>query len=205
MEMFAAHSVSARTRTVLWRLQQRGRSARQPLLRFPWQCNIEKDGDSGASNDKDGCRKGTILSFFDESPFCMQYFDSRIHVQSLRRERRRLLAFYIVIGTPCTWWDGLGNHWVMTWPTLIRIDNNSKMQIGTFLTSNVQLLCLVLEACQMSSSNKITHGNMLHVCSDLSAWSRELSHGEKMVMDCWETAQHFSPVNTVDKMWHNNN
>lgn len=99
---------------------------------LPWQCNIEKDFNSGAPNDKDVYRKATILSFLMSlGSACIILI--AVYVSRVSEENeRRLLAFYIVIGTSCTWCNGLGNRWVMTCTFLLRIDSNSNTDWYTF-------------------------------------------------------------------------
>ena len=52
---------------------------------FPWQCSIERNGYSGAPNDKARYMNDTISSF--QSRYYVQYSEGRIHVRTLRRDR----------------------------------------------------------------------------------------------------------------------
>ena len=54
---------------------------------IPWQCCIERDGDSGESNDKAGCNNGSNVVFSDEFWFCVQYSGGCIRACRLQEDR----------------------------------------------------------------------------------------------------------------------
>ena len=104
------------------------------------------------------------MSFLsDEFRFCVQYFDIRKRVWSLQGG---------TTSPACIWYrhrDSVPGMMVWavigyaTLKSLVRIHNNLNADRYLFLTSYVQWLCSILEACKTSSSNKIIQDHMLHV------------------------------------------
>lgn len=106
MSMFGARHYPPYMR---WRrLQQRGLSARQPLRGFSSQCSRERNGESGASNDK--AEDTWMLQYrLFQASLCAVFWWPYTYLEAARRT---LVGCYNSISAqaPCTWWDDFGQQ-----------------------------------------------------------------------------------------------